>query len=340
MSKRKLSKKQSLRIKKQQTELVEQLDHSTTDTPTFSGVVISHHGTQVEIEYIDEQHSTQNIRCHVRANLDSVVTGDRILWQAEDELGVIVSIEPRDSTLLRPDIYGTLRPVASNINQMVIVVAPEPEAFAGLIDRYLVAAENMQTEVLLLINKADLIESEKYRQLVELKNIYMTIGYRVLEVSAHTDLGFEALATALKDHTSIFVGQSGVGKSSLLQTLLPHESIRTGELSSGKAKGRHTTTHTQLYHFPSGGNCIDSPGIREFGLWHMSSQDITHGFVDLRDIAANCKFRNCQHEDEPGCKIKAAVEAGTLYKERFDSYKHILNSLDDVTIKNKNCRQY
>lgn len=338
MSKRKLSKKQNERIKQSQREKVLAVHLDPTDTRNQTGQVVSHHGKTVEVEYLDAQQQRQRISCYLRANLETVVTGDIVVWQEEGEQGVVVSLEERNSVLQRPDSYGLLRPVAANISQIVLVIAPEPEAFHGLIDRYLVAAENMQVKTLILINKSDLLAEKNSTNLQTLAEEYSQIGYEVLFISARTRDGFSKLEAKLAEETSIFVGQSGVGKSSIIQSMLPEEELRISELSEAKTKGKHTTTHSYLYHFSSGGICIDSPGIREFGLWHMDAEDILHGFVDLREFALNCKFRNCEHESEPKCGIKDALEQGKLYKWRFDSYKHILNTLNDVNIKKGNSR--
>lgn len=338
MSKRKLSKKQNERIKKSQRDKVLSVHLDSAATNSHTGQVISHHGKTVNIEYLDETQQRKYISCHLRANLDTVVTGDFVVWQQQNDQGVVVSLEERTSVLQRPDSYGHLRPVAANISQLILVIAPEPEAFHGLIDRYLVAAENMGIKTLILVNKSDLLNPQNCTNLQTLTEHYRHIGYEVLFVSARTKEGFATLETKLAEETSIFVGQSGVGKSSLLQKMLPQEDLRIGELSEAMTKGKHTTTHSHLYHFSSGGICIDSPGIREFGLWHLNAEDILHGFVDLREYALNCKFRNCEHKAEPKCGIKDALEQGKLYKWRFDSYKHILNTLNDVNIKKGNSR--
>ena len=136
----------------------------------------------------------------------------------------------------------------------------------------------------------------------------------------------------LSTGTAIFVGQSGVGKSSVIQYLLPDEEIKVGKLSEQVKKGRHTTTHARLYHFPTGGDCIDSPGIREFGLWHLTEDDVTAGFRELTPCMGQCRFRNCRHQQEPGCALQNAVTSGAISKERFQSYQLIVASLNDVTV--------
>ena len=133
----------------------------------------------------------------------------------------------------------------------------------------------------------------------------------------------------LNGHISVFVGQSGVGKSSIIQTLLPDEELRIGDLSHASKKGRHTTTTARLYHVPAGGDLIDSPGIREFGLWHMEPEEVLYGFRELRDYSGLCRFRDCQHQQEPGCALRAAIESGNISQQRFDSYQYILATLQE-----------
>jgi ribosome biogenesis GTPase len=162
----------------------------------------------------------------------------------------------------------------------------------------------------------------------KLLGIYPPIGYQVLEASSETLDGLKPLKALLKDKTSVFVGQSGVGKSSLINVLLPGVDIKVSELSRGKAKGVHTTTTAKLFHFPDGGNLIDSPGIREFGLWHMSREQVAEGFIEFRPFLGNCKFRNCQHQSEPGCAIQKALEQGDISPQRMDSFISIAHSLE------------
>lgn len=301
--------------------------------PELGGIVVSHFGTQVEVEKTD--HPGETIRCHLRANLPPIATGDRIVWRLGRDMGVVVSVKPRNNTLVRPDSYGKLRIVAANIDLLVITIAPEPEPHNNLIDRYLAVAENLDIAPVILLNKLDMLNPEKHSYISTISASYQSLSYRVLKVSAHTGEGLDALSDHLRDKTSIFVGQSGVGKSSIIKTLLADKdlNIKIGQLSDQLQKGRHTTTFSQLYHFAEGGNCIDSPGIREFGLWHLSKEEVLSGFVELRDVAGTCRFRDCSHEMEPGCAIQAALESGGISKERFESYRRIISTLDTVTMK-------
>ncbi|MCR8923109.1 small ribosomal subunit biogenesis GTPase RsgA [Dasania sp. GY-MA-18] len=338
MSKRKLNRRQNWRIQKIQDERSERankraqrIDEQINEGelgPEQNGLIIAHYGQQVDVEPLDQPGPAQ--RCHLRANLGSLVTGDKIIWREGKPTGVVVATSERSSELSRPDSHGNLRPVAANIDYIVIVLALHPEPHANLINRYLVAAEAVNIEPLILLNKVDLLDEAGRQQMDDLLKIYPQIGYKILEASTKSQDGLSALKSTLKDRTSVFVGQSGVGKSSLINALLPGVDIKVGELSQARNKGTHTTTTAKLFHFPEGGDLIDSPGIREFGLWHMSREQVADGFVEFRPYLNNCKFRDCKHEGEPGCSLQAAIAEGKISPERIASYASIANSLEQL----------
>ncbi|OZG71530.1 ribosome biogenesis GTPase RsgA [Hahella sp. CCB-MM4] len=345
MGKRRLTKQQKWRIKKIQDERSRRAERKESDaleqldtgdlSPEQKGLVIAHYGQQLDVEALDGELQGQLHRCYVRANIDSLVTGDIVTWRAgSDNSGVIVARGDRNTALKRPDKFGQLKPIAANIDQILIVIAPEPEAHANLIDRYLVAAEAVEIPPKIIMNKQDLINDENKARIEPLKQLYTGLGYDWIEVSSKSQEGLAPLLSLLSNRTSIFVGQSGVGKSSLIQVLLPEENIRVGDLSEGVRKGTHTTTTAKLFHLPSGGDLIDSPGIREFGLWHMDEPTLAQGFVEFRPFLGTCKFRDCKHQGEPGCALQAALESGDIKVSRMESYQRIRDSLDDQTIIN------
>ncbi|KZY75317.1 ribosome biogenesis GTPase RsgA, partial [Oleiphilus sp. HI0067] len=255
-----------------------------------------------------------------------------MIWRpGADNSGVIEARLERSTLLQRPDNYGQLKPVASNIDRILIVVALEPTPFANLIDRYLVAAETTGIEPAILFNKSDLITDDNRDFIHGLMDTYKALGYEVLLTSANDEQDCsETLLSWLSNHTSVFVGQSGVGKSSLIRTILGDQSIRVGELSENTRKGTHTTTTAKLFHLPQGGRLVDSPGIREFGLWHITEAELLEGFTEFRPFIGYCKFRDCKHEQEPGCAIQQALEEGKISETRMQSYRHILSTLDDI----------
>ena len=334
MGKRKLTRRQSWRIDKIQqervdranrrdVELQESLEAGDLGGEQF-GLVVAHFGTQVAVE----GQGREAVRCHMRANLGGLVTGDRVIWRESDLAGVVVAKEPRQNELARPDPYGAMKAIAANIDQLLVVIAPLPESYPEQVDRYLVAAEAAGIQPAILLNKADLLtapeNAERGLRLKELLDDYRRLGYSTLQVSATGQQGLASLQQALQSNTSVFVGQSGVGKSSLINVLLPGVDVRVGALSDATGKGTHTTTNAQLFHFPGGGKLIDSPGIREFGLWHMEADQIEAGFVEFRPFFGQCRFRNCGHHAEPGCALLAAVEQGVISERRFASYRALL----------------
>ncbi len=335
MARRKLNRRQAWRAEKVQQErraraekksakLSRELEGSELG-PEQPGRIITRYGASVDLE--DSEGRIH--RCLLRQNMPSLVCGDRVIWQqASTGNGVVVAMEPRKTLLERPNADGHLKPVAANIDQILVVAAPLPALDLGLIDRYLVAAELTGIPPVLLINKTDLLDDELLDYMRERVAVYSEIGYPVLFVSACQEQGLAALKEQLKDRTSIFVGQSGVGKSSLINALLPGQDIRVGELSDASGLGKHTTTTTVLYHFPEGGELIDSPGVRAFGLEHATRNQIADGFVEFRPYLGQCKFNDCRHQVEPGCAIRAAIEKGTIRPERFKSYLQIVESLD------------
>ena len=343
MTKRRLNQQQQRRISGNQQAHNERnvRDESTatsvSDTPegiSLDGLIVCHYGKQIDVESLAPEHKGEIFRCFQRSNLPAMVTGDKVLWQIEEgQSGVIVAQQPRQSAMSRPNHRGELRAIAANVDCVVVVIAPKPEPFGNLIDRYMVAIEHLGLRPLLLLNKSDL----PFRGSIDVEALlqrYARIGYQTLRVSSHTGDGMAELKQALAAHTAVFVGQSGVGKSSLINTLRGVKAgdelvAEVGDLSVSHHKGTHTTTATKLYHLPGSGDLIDSPGIREFGLWHIEADALMDGFIEFRPWAGHCRFRDCQHKHEPDCALLEAVRRGEIDPARLESYHHILASLQE-----------
>jgi ribosome biogenesis GTPase len=345
MAKRRLSIQQKRRIDSKQKSKINndllsdsklQLDESSTQTAR----VISHHGRQI----FAETESLEKIKCKIRQNLGDIACGDYVLVQRTAESKdqaqtntvssdasqyVVIAIKERSNLLVKTGFAGAIKPVAANIGQLVIVTALKPKPNPYLIDRYLTAAENLPAKALIVINKVDLMDHETKRLVDELTALYKGIGYEVISSSMKQDTGLDALSEALSNTTSILVGLSGVGKSSIVKAILPKEEIRIGETSEATGEGKHTTTVSALYHLKCNGIIIDSPGVRDFTPINNSISEITHGFRDVRKFYGACKFSNCSHTNEPGCAMKKAVSDGLLNEQRFNNYLRMLQEFHE-----------
>lgn len=262
-----------------------------------------------------------SIFCTLSPQLPILVPGDFVLWQhnTPDE-GVIIALEDRKTVLSRPQWDGSLKIMAANVSQMAIVFAPNPEPNDTLLDSYCAAAEHASLKPLFILNKSDLLSSGMPWQ--DRLNDYQKLGYNGLLVNTRQPAGLQALLLALTDETTVFVGPSGVGKSSLIQALIPHLTLETNELKCGRY-GKHTTSRGQLYHLPQGGLVIDSPGIRRFGLWHLSRSELAWGFIEFRPYLKQCQFRDCNHRHEPGCALLEAVQRGDIAINRLHAFQKL-----------------
>lgn len=332
MSKRKLSRKQTWRAQKIQEERIERakkkqnildLEGSGLGSEQ-TGRVIASYG----VSFIVEDNMQEKVTCLARQNLGSIVVGDLIVWQRIDEdNGVITAVKPRKSLLERPNFNGNTKSVAANIDQIIIVNSPLPQLQTILIDRYLVAVELNNIKPRIAINKIDMLSKEQMQDLKQILQAYEDIGYEILYYSTKTQKGMRQLEDVLNHQVSILVGQSGVGKSSTVKALLPNIDIQIGELSKNNRLGKHTTSTSQLYHLATGGDIIDSPGVRDFGLWHLPPEHISEGFIEFREYLGKCKFSNCTHKNEPECAIIEAVKANKIAQSRWSNYCEIHSAL-------------
>lgn len=323
MSKRRLSKQQQRRINEQRT-LTSDHTQDATAAAQCNGRVVSHFGQQLDVETLPYDPQAEVVRCHQRANLPPLVTGDLVKWEpGEDGSGVVTAVADRRNVFLRPDSMGRNKAVAANLDVVLVVIACVPEPFVNLIDRYLVAIENLNLQAALVLNKSDLL-GDSAQNIANIMSIYQALDYPLFEVSAKQGEGIAALDDYLSGKTTVLVGQSGVGKSSLVNRLGGTDTALVGELSVGKEKGTHTTTTARLFHLP---HCdlIDSPGIREFSLAPLSAEQVCHGFPELRRLLGNCKFRNCSHQGDPGCALEEAAAAGEIHPLRWASFKQIIS---------------
>lgn len=280
------------------------------------GIVIAAHGRRVTIFDAEGTKWSAVVRPRQR-----IVTGDRVSWRRiAAGQGIVESREPREGTVARPDENGRLRVIAANIDLVVVTYAPVPGITDIALDAYLVAVENLGLEALLVQNKSDQFDTAAAGR----KERYTAAGYECLGVSAHTGAGLDELHDALKGRSSVLVGPSGVGKSSLINALIPSSVAVVGPLVHRGEHGAHTTSASHLHFLPSEGHVIDSPGIREFGLWKLPPLDMANGFPELRKLRACCRFRDCLHVKEPGCAVIDALQDGSLAVERYHSYLSLI----------------
>ncbi len=269
--------------------------------------------------FLVETAQTELLDCITRGRKLDVVCGDRVeLDISTPGQGVIEKVLPRSSLFRRADAFRS-KAIAANVTQVAILVAPRPSWSEDLLQRCLLAAESQQLPVLIVANKTDLPE---HKALMDALSLYASLGYPVVPLCARE--AARQLAERLHGHLTLLVGQSGMGKSTLINALFPHAEARVEAFSEALDSGRHTTTHSRLYRLDENSAVIDSPGFQEFALAHLSRADIESAMPDFRPYLGHCRFRDCRHRTEPGCAVLQAVEAGRVSRKRLDFFHHIV----------------
>ncbi|MGB4812339.1 MAG: ribosome small subunit-dependent GTPase A [Methylophilaceae bacterium] len=290
-------------------------------TAPLQGVIVSAYGKRYQVELS----SKLRISCVTRGKKTDLTCGDVVTLQLTDKYeGVIETTLPRKTLLYRSNAFKS-KMLAANVTQIIIVLATQPSFYEALLNRCLIAAESANVKPLIVLNKCDLADSVQASQKLSL---YTSLGYSVLALSAKNDIS--ALKPYLQGQASILVGQSGMGKSTIINALLPEENVRTREMSETLDSGKHTTTATHLYHLDANSQLIDSPGLQEFGLFHLSTSELEHAFVEFRPYLGKCRFNNCQHLQEPDCAIKSAILTQAISPERLSIYQILRLELSHI----------
>lgn len=297
------------------------------------GIVIGTQGKSFEVRLEDGTRLVCEVRQKVKFRTERqspVTVGDDVLvTRADHATGVIEQVLARRTSFFRPSKgkEGIKQVIAANLDQLAIVSSVmAPPLKTGLIDRFLIAAELGQLTPIVIINKIDLGKPDDLDGIID---EYRNLGCQVVATSAQTRQGLEELARLLADHRTLFAGHSGVGKSTLLNGLIPGLDLRTRQLSDRTHRGQHTTTTIRLYELPSGGFAVDSPGLKVMGLWEVRREEMPDYYPDFRKYQIDCKFQPCSHLHEPGCAVQKAVAEGRIRRFRYDNYLAIANSLEE-----------
>lgn len=285
---------------------------NTQDKTCLQGTVVAAYGKRFQVELADKK----RISCVTRGKKTDLACGDVVTVQLTDKHeGVVETTLPRKTLLYRSNAFKS-KMLAANVTQIIIVLATQPSFYEALLNRCLIAAEAANIKALIVLNKCDLADNDSARAKLA---VYSSLGYQVLTLSAKEDIS--SLKPYLHGHASILVGQSGMGKSTIINALLPNESIRTQEVSLVLDSGKHTTTAAHLYHLDDDSQLIDSPGLQEFGLHHLSTDELEHAFIEFRPYLGKCRFNDCNHLQEPDCAIKEAMADNKITPERLAIYQ-------------------
>ncbi len=328
MAKRKLTNQQSRRVKKRRVlQQKTEMPGVAVSGEQLDGLVITNFGKKVLVEGSDGERYT----CFVRQHLGKLVAGDHVIWQKDLEpgTGIINQVLERQTLLSRPGFRGEIRMIAANITQIGVVSPIIPGIHPDMIDRYLIASEQIGIDAFIILNKVDLVEEEEHWDAIGAVMLpYHKMGIPIVLTSCVKEHGLDDLQRQLGGETSVLVGPSGAGKSSLIKTLIPDLEIRIGELSAATGLGSHTTSNSILYHLPAGGDLIDSPGVRLFSPQPCSLSELERYYPDFEPFLGQCRFNNCSHTHEPGCAIVEAIEKGKIADQRLHSFHRLLREFD------------
>jgi ribosome biogenesis GTPase / thiamine phosphate phosphatase len=307
----------------------------------LQGIIYKSTGSWYQVK--DEQGKLYRARIKGKMKIDKnisssnpVAVGDVVLMdleEREDAQAIIHTVKDRRNYIVRVSPHNRHQKhiVASNLDLVLLIATiAQPQTSLGFIDRFLVTAEAYQVPAILIINKSDLLTQEDEATLQRWQKIYGDIGYRVMPISARQPDTLQALKDILKDRTTLFSGHSGVGKSTLINQLIPDLDLRTEIISDYSGKGQHTTTFAEMFDLPSSGTIIDTPGVKEFGLIDMTQDELAQYFPEMQRLLPQCRFSNCKHINEPGCAVKAAIENDIVSEERYQSYRSIWESIAKI----------
>jgi len=264
-----------------------------------------------------------------------IAVGDEVEIQVENEnenTAIIDAIGGRKNYINRQSPSHKLHHhiIAANVDQsLLIATLKEPKTSQGFIDRFLIACEAYHVPAIIILNKSDLYRKKETDKYELWKEMYESIGYKIILASVIDAIGIDEIEALLLNKVTLLSGHSGVGKSSFINAIFKGMHLKTQDVSGWSGKGMHTTTFAEMYDLPQGGKIIDTPGLREFGLVDISKQELSHYFPEMRERLQDCKFNNCLHENEPGCAIKKALDEGEIYADRYISYLNILHSIDE-----------